>query len=55
MNYIEYILGGEQVGPLGKSSHTDRAPIRVPFDGCVSEAEALDRDKGHLRTAMSAP
>jgi hypothetical protein len=34
------MLGGEQVGPLGKSVHTDRKPIRVPFDGCVDAPHA---------------
>ncbi|CAM9496611.1 unnamed protein product [Hapterophycus canaliculatus] len=35
-NFMQYKLRQSQVGPLGKSSHTDLQPMMVTFDGCVS-------------------
>lgn len=36
-------VGPRQVGPLGQSSHTDRRPIRLRFDGCVDPRRKLFR------------
>jgi hypothetical protein len=35
MTFVEYKVTGDQVGPLGRSVHTDERPIRTVFDGCA--------------------
>ncbi|CAM9468076.1 unnamed protein product [Laminaria digitata] len=35
-NFMQYKLRSFQVGPVGKSTHTDLEPMMVSFDGCVS-------------------
>eukprot|EP00904_Undaria_pinnatifida_P006621 jgi/Undpi1/3089/HiC_scaffold_15.g06463.m1 len=56
-NFMQYKLRQFQVGPLGKSTHTDLQPMMVEFDGCVSttdphseiaEGAANRRRKGRL-------
>lgn len=40
--YLQYLVRGYQVGPLGTSLHTERNPVTVPFDGCVTLAHAAN-------------
>lgn len=43
VNYLQYMVTGRQVGPLGDSIHTDSRPIFVAFDGCTDSRRLLFR------------
>ncbi|CAM9639240.1 unnamed protein product [Chrysoparadoxa australica] len=47
INYIEYKVGGVQIGPMGTSKHTDSNPLRVTFDGCVDKPGQEPPGSGH--------
>ncbi|CAM9816881.1 unnamed protein product [Ectocarpus sp. 12 AP-2014] len=56
-NFMQYKLRQSQVGPLGKSTHTDLHPMMVTFDGCVSvnDAQSAGDDYRHGGRLLIVP
>ncbi|CAM9725407.1 unnamed protein product [Phaeothamnion confervicola] len=54
INYVEYMLGGRQIGPLGSSRHVDSRPLRQVFDGCVDDDDATAAEAAPAAAAAAA-